>query len=53
MELSLLCDATVVVIIKERTNSQIFTYISDPEDNLYNHHLKKILVPDFTNGDVT
>lgn len=52
MELSLLCDASVVVIIKERTSSQIFTYIGDPEDSLYKQHLKKVAVPDYTNEDV-
>lgn len=52
MELSLLCDASVVVIMKEHSSNQISTYVSHLEDTFFAQCIQGIKAPDFTNNDV-
>eukprot|EP00826_Nyctotherus_ovalis_P047110 TRINITY_DN5377_c0_g1_i4.p1 TRINITY_DN5377_c0_g1~~TRINITY_DN5377_c0_g1_i4.p1 ORF type:complete len:206 (-),score=60.23 TRINITY_DN5377_c0_g1_i4:66-683(-) len=51
MELSLLCDASVVLVVKERGSEQVCSYVSNPEDRLCELAFVKVTQPDFTNKD--
>lgn len=52
MELSLLCDASVVVVMRERSSNQISSYVSELEDTFFTQCIQGIKAPDFTNNDV-
>lgn len=52
MELSLLCDIDIVLIIKEKAESQAFSYVSSVNANICELLSQQILNPKYTNKDV-
>lgn len=53
MELSLLCGASIHLIIKEASSGQIATYSSQDDSDLLTSSLTSIQSETYTNNDVT